>query len=68
MRPIAEALFATSLDRGCKSPGTAILRNQEARGTTSAYHVPQDGPTAEVGQQTRLSGLDRPHQDRQPLS
>ena len=45
--------------------GTAILRNQEARSSTSAKHVLHDVRTAEVGQRTRLSGLDRPQQDRQ---
>ena len=44
--------------------GIAILRNQEARGATSAKRIPQDVPRAEIGQRTRLSGLDRPQQDR----
>ena len=43
-------------------------RNQEARLATSAKRVPNDVPTAEVGQRTTLSGLDRPQQVRQPLS
>ena len=30
--------------------------------------VPLAAPAAEIGQQTRLSGLDRPQQNRQPLS
>ena len=69
MRQVAtRAFFATSLYRGSKSPGTAILRNQEARGATSAKRVPQDVPTAEIGQRTKLSGLDRPKQDSPPLS
>ena len=58
-------MFVTSLYRGSKSPGTAILLNQEARGA-AAKRVPQDVPTAEVSQRTRLLG--RPQQDRQPLS
>ena len=62
------AFLATSLYRGRKSPGTAILRNQEARSATSAKRVQQDVPIAEVGQRTRLSGLDHPQQDRQPPS
>ena len=35
---------------------------------TSDKRVPQNVPAAEVGQRTRLSGLDRPQHDRQPLS
>ena len=30
--------------------------------------VPKEVQTTEIGQRTRLSGLDRPQQDRQPLS
>ena len=67
-RQPTRAFFATLLDRGSKSPRTAILRNQEARGATSAKRVPQDVPTTEIGQRTKLSGLDRPQQDSQPHS
>ena len=56
------------LNSGSKSTGTAILRNQEDRGATSAKGVPQDVPTAEIGQRTKISGLDSRQQDRQPLS
>ena len=62
------AFFATSLYRGSKSMRTAILRNKEARGARSAKRVPQDVQTTEIGQRTKLSGLDRPQQDSQPLS
>ena len=63
-----EAMFAASVYRDRKSPATAILLNQEARGAKSAKRVPQDLPTSEIGQRTKLPGLDGPEQDRQPLS
>ena len=50
MRQVANEGFLRNLYRGSKSPGTVILRNQEAHGATSAKRVPQDEPTAEIGQ------------------
>ena len=61
------AFFTTSIYRGSKSPGTVIIRNEEARGAILAKLVPRDVATAEIGQRTKLSGLDRPQQDLQSL-
>ena len=60
--------FASLLYRGNKSPRTATLRNEEARGATSANRFPRAGQKAEIGQRTKLSGLVKPQQNRQPLA
>ena len=58
------AVGGGELNKRRKSPATAILRNQEARGNISQARR-QDVPTAKTGQRTILSGLEQPQQDRQ---